>query len=427
MSALCVSASVFTVALGGLLASVTSAEAQSQFGCSELDAAHVPSVEGLDGFFFRIDPDLANYHAMTDEVVGEIAAISNALSARGTELIFVPLPTKAHVLPQKVGPEAEKYAYDADLAATMYDAQRAGLSGAGVTVVDARRAFLTSENASEAFFKTDPRLTNHGLRVLAEAIADQRVDWPATDSPGYVTSRGEPFLLGSTAHDVLQLSCLSDLPLVETTAFETLAKEAEHSMDAAPRVVFAGSSEIVDASLNFGGFLSEASGERVDVQVADASLSAFTAYLTSDSFRQSPPEVLIWAVAVWENVALGGDQPFREALAAIEDVCVADLDSGVAGPDRLRVALEEASFNASDTLMLDNASGTNGRAVFNFVGLDGQLRSRAVVRPPDVAHSGRFYMPLTGLWEAGVSYVDIETPLTEEALPVVALCRGSAG
>ncbi|SMX24016.1 alginate O-acetyltransferase AlgX-related protein [Boseongicola aestuarii] len=418
---------VLAVALGGFLGLASDAGAQSRFGCSALDAAHVPSIDGLDGYFFRISPDLANHNSMTDEVVAEVAAISAAMSARGTELIFVPLATKAQVLPAKLGPEAEKYVYDADLAATIYDAQRVRLSAAGVAVVDARRAFLASDDAHRAFFKTDPRLTNDGLRILAKAIADLRLDWPLAGGKGYVTTRGEPVVLDSIAHDVLQLSCLSELPSVETADYKTVAQSADDALDAPPRVVFAGPSEIVDASLNFDGFLSEVSGERVDLWLAKSSFSALTAYLTSEKYRQSPPEVLIWAVPVWENLALGGDQPFREAVAAIEDVCVSDLDAEVAGPDRLRVALGEATFNDAQTLMIENAGAAGGHAVFNFVGMDGQMRSRTVVRPADVARSGRFYMPLTGLWDAGVSHVDIETPLTESALPVVALCRGAAG
>mgnify|MGYP001818048781 CR=1 FL=1 len=412
-------------AFGCLFTMTSQADAQSRFGCCGLEVAHVPSVEGLDGFFFRVQPDLATFHAMTDQVIGSVAAISQALEARGTELIFVPLPTKAHVLPMKLGPEAEKYAYDADLAATIYEDQKARLSDAGVAVVDARRAFLGSEFAEQMFFKTDPRMTNHGLRVLTEAIAEERADWPLAD--GFVTSEGEPLALASLAHDVLQRSCLSDLPFVETTAFETVAQGGDTNLDAAPLVVFAGPSEMTDPALNLAGFLSDVAGRRAGVIGGETAFSALTAYVTSDAFRGSPPDVLIWAVPVWENLALGGDQPFREAVAAIEDVCVADLDKGLAGADRLRVALAEATFSAVDTLMLENSGAATDTAVFHFVGVNGEVRSRAVVRSGETVASGRFYMPLSGLWEAGVAYVDIETPLTGGALPVVALCRGAEG
>jgi len=418
-------AASMAIAMGFLVLSTSVVEAQSRYGCSALEGAHVPNIEGLDGFFFRIDPDLLTYNRMTDETVAGIAEISVALAAHGTELVVVPLVTKALAMPSKVGPEAEKYVFSADLAATMYQDQIDRLTLAGVATVDARLALLDASGTEPVFFKTDPRLTNHGLKALAKAIADGREAWPAGDGPGYVTTEEGPIVLRSKAHDVLQMSCLSDLPAVETTVFQTVAKGADYAMEDGPRVVFTGTSHTADASLNLSGFLSELAGEKVSViDGGESALEAMSAYLTSDAFRRSRPEVLIWAVPTWENLALGGDQPFREALAAVEDVCVSDLDIGLAGPNLLRVALGEAVLQGADTLFLDNSGVPDARAGFHFTGLQGQMRTRTVVRADDVPHSGRFYMPLTGLWEDGVAYVDIETPLTQGPLPIVALCRG---
>ena len=418
-----VSTALFAVLLGVSFGVGTDVQAQSRFGCAELDATHWPSIEGVDGVFFQIGPDLQTHHAMTDETVGRVAALSAAFEARGTELVFVPLPTKALAMPAHLGPEAEKFAYDAGLAATIYEDQIARLSAAEVSVVDARRALLGVENA---FFRTDPRLSNEGLRALVAAVGAGREDWPLDEAPGYVTSAGGSLELDSIARDVLQMSCWADVPSVVTTEFRTVATGADYAMDDGPRVVFAGPSGMADARLNLAGFLSEAAGRRAAVLGGETAFAALTAFVTSDGFRQSPPEVLIWAVPVWETLSSGGDQPVREALAAIEDVCVADLDSDVAGANRLRVALGEAGARSGDTLMLDNRQMVSATAVFHFVGLDGQERTRAVVRPDGAMSSGRFYMPLSGLWEDGVAYVDIETPLSDGPLPVVALCRGGA-
>ncbi len=409
----------------GLAAVTTPVVAQSLFGCSDLGNAHVPSIEGDSGVFYRIDPDLLTFHRMTQNTVADVAVLSDALALSGTRLIFVPLPTKALAMPFAMGPDAQRFAYDIDLAATMYDNQLVRLTSRGVTVVDARRAFLDAGAPEAPFFKTDPRVTNIGLQVLAKAIAKTVGAWPYENGPGFVTKAKGTINLASLSHLALQLNCLSDLPEVATMAFETVAKGANYAMENQPRVVFAGSGYTTDSQLNLGGFLSEAAGERVGlINGGDDTLAGLVSYLMSEAYLKSPPEVLIWEVPVASNLAIGGDQPMREALAAVGSRCIADLNVDATTSNRLRVVLSDVNHGPQDTLFLDNSAARADRAVFHFVSTDGRTRTRVVKRAEALEATGRFYMPLTALWEEGAAYVDIETAMSD-VVPSVTLCRGS--
>ena len=416
----------FAFAIGVALIATPSA-AQSLFGCSGLEAAAVPSIEGENGVFYQIDPDLMTSHRMSDEIVQQIAELSDAFEERGTRFVFVPLPTKALALPSTLGPEAVKFAYDSDLAATLYRDQVRRLSAARVAVVDAHVALSAGPRAIPSFFKTDPRLTNAGLNRLVDAVAETVGDWPTEFGPGYTTTQIGSTEVVSRTHMVLQLSCLSQLPEVAPDTYQTVAKRADDEMDKAPRIVFAGTEHTTSDDLNLDGFLQAASGEKATVlNGGEDALAALTAAVTSDAFRAEPPKVLIWAVPIWTNLALGGDQPMREALAAVEDRCVDDLDFEIMAPGRLRVAIGDAQFGPKDTLYLDNSAMGAKYASFRFVSPDGHSRTRVVNRSAADVTTGRFYMPFSALWTDGVSHVDIETPFSADAEPIIALCRGRA-
>ena len=381
-------------------------------------------MEGESGVFYRIDPDLLSFHSMPDAVIHQVAALSNTLATRGTQLIFVPLPTKALVLPDFLGPDAQRFAYDVDLAATLFESQIVRLEASGINVVNARRALLANEGDELAIFKTDPRLTNQGLSVLVDAIASKVGNWSSSAPQDEASVRAEFMDVPSFAHLTLQMNCLSDLPEVTTARFGTDTHTEVMESDANPRVVYVGSGNTADPALDLETFLSSASGARTYVvNGSDNALAGLAAYLTSDVFRASQPDVLIWEVPIWESLAKGGDQPMREVLAAAQDRCEGELDVEPQSSGRLRVSLSDIAYSAQDTLYLDNSEVDAKRAVFHFVAPDGRTRSRAVERDDELAATGRFYMPLTGLWDNGVDYVDIDTAVSEVTARV-ALCRG---
>ena len=92
--------------------------AQSVYGCSDLDGRHsLPSVEGADGIFFHVDPDLMMFHPFSDETAQDMSALSQALASRGTTLIYVPLPTKALAMPEHLPQAARDHGFEATVAA----------------------------------------------------------------------------------------------------------------------------------------------------------------------------------------------------------------------------------------------------------------------------------------------------------------------
>lgn len=398
--------------------------AQSLYGCRDLASAQTPSVEGRQGVFFRIDPDLLTYNRFSDEIVSAIAALSVGLAERGTTLIVVPVPTKALAMPEYLAPDVAIYGYDPALAASIHDDTLARLRAAGVGAVDARHALRSAVSGETTFFKTDPRLTNAGLSALARAIADRLPDAPAGEAPaGYRTSPTALRTLPSQDRLNLQMLCLTPLPEVTTMGFETLAEDPE-AADAPAPVVVVGTDLTGAPELNFAGFLSELSGLGVAGPVfAQDTVAAMSAYLTSDDYRLNPPGFLVWEVPSWANLGLRGDQPLRELAAAARNDCARDLAVTPAGGDRISVDLSGIPQDGALSLLLE--TGTEAaRADFHFVAAGGQKRTRPVVRAEDQPLTGRFYMPLTGLWAEGSARVEIEIVIDPGALPRVALCQG---
>lgn len=409
-----------------LLALPGLAEAQSLYGCEDLLSAQVPSYEGGDGVFFRVDPDLLMYNRMSDEVVEEVGRLSQTLSQRGTALVFVPLPTKSLAMPDHLGPDVAEFGYDPAVAATIFDDTVRRLEVAGVTTVDARRALRTATSGEPVFFKTDPRLGNAGILALAQATAEKLSGAQNGPSEAIFTSEatGEK-TLPSLDRFHLQLNCQAPLPDVTTMGFVTRRVVPKHDADSPAPLVVAGTALTGEPQLNFAGFLAEQSGLEVEQHsVAEDSLAAMSSYLTSDEFQLSPPEFLVWEVPVWTNLALRGDQPMRELMAAARGECGAGLAAERTAENRIRVRLGDVRQSPDLTLLLDTGDAPARRADFHFFAGDGRVRSRPVVRAEGQPPTRRFYMPLTGLWAGGSATVEIETDAAFGDLPLIALCQG---
>ena len=414
-------------ALAGLVAAMTAlptlAGAQSLYGCRDLLDAQIAAYEGKQGVFYRVDPDLLNYNRLSDAVVDRIGELASVLADQGTILIVVPVPTKALAMPQYLGPDAAAFGYDPTLAARIYSDTLARLTAAGAVTVDARLALRTNVAGEPVFFKTDQRLSSAGTFALARAAAERMRGGKQVNTP-FMTEATGMTTLPSAERVFLQMNCSASLPEVETMGHSTTRGGAETDEDRAA-VVLAGTDLTAAPALNLAGFLAELSGLAVaQHSVGSDPVAALSAYLTSDDYRQHRPEYLVWEIPVWANMAVHGDQPLREVIAAARDDCPQELIAEAAGPNILRVDLHEIEQGPEITLLLDNRSSAAPRAEFRFYNDDGQTRSRAVQRGPGDPLTGRFYMPLTGLWDEGSAFVEIETPFEPDDPPRIALCRG---
>ncbi len=413
-----------------------SAMAESAFGCQELFRSDfMPSLEGTEGYFFRVEPDLQMDHRLEPEVVGQLAELSRVLEARGTTLIYVPIPSKALIVPQRLPPGARDLGYDLVTAATIYELTLRDLREAGVQTVNARAALLATPGAASPVFQVDPRLTAAGAEALAAAVATAVTEverYPRVTKTLYRTQRDGTETIPSAMRMKLQDFCSSPLPTVTTERFRTFRSGTALSASASigisanedsARLMVVGSEISGLPASNLAGFLAEAL--QLDtgsvVVPGEDGLAAITTYLSSAAFEQSPPDFIVWTHPIWSSLAARGDQPMRALLAAAGTSCRAPLHldvgrDGVGHADLSRIALDPRL-----TLRLD--AGADARIVrFDFEGPEGLLRSRSIHLHPEQTSISRFFMPLSALWDQGATRVSIALDTSFGARPELMLC-----
>lgn len=414
------------------------AAAQSVFGCTDLaGTSRWASVEGAAGVFYRIDPDLMMAQPFSDDTVTALADLSRTLAAGGTRLIYVPLPTKSLAMPEGLPPAARDLGYDATLAATLYDDMLARLTAAGVTAVNARAALRGGADAAPSFFGPDPRLTAAGARRAAEAIAGTLATLPGVaDLPRvrFETRSASAARLPSAMRVALQRHCLMPLPEVETETYLTTRLDGGGASGNAllgtgpqARVALVGTDYSGDPAVNLGGFLSTATG--LDVQsyavTGGGAFAAISSYLTSRAFAEGRPAVLVWANPVFESLADHGDQPLRELIAAAGDTCRVAVPTGAgAAPGRMIADLAGLDPAVPTMLMIDTGGAPATSVTLEVRGPGTPARARSVHRHPGQVPTGRFYVPLDGLWPeaAAGATAEIRLDVAFGAAPLVTAC-----
>lgn len=411
------------LAMGFALLTGTQALAQSAYGCTDLGGRHnMPSVEGNNGVFFRINPDLHMFHSISDQSVARLAKLSAALKSSGTTLIYVPVPTRALVMPGSLPHMALDYGFQTDLAATVYDDTIRRLRGAEVLAVNLRSALRMSAQNALPFFATDPRLTPGGAQQMAQAIAktiSQTDGYDEISKARFTTTSGMPEIWPSTMRNKLQRHCMLEIPPVKapqhiTAMSQTRTLDANNSIfenhASGHRIALVGTDITGSAVSNLAGFLSQETGlDVIQYSVPDGgSFSAISSYLTSLAFQKLQPNYLVWANPVSNNLAKFGDQPFRELTAAARGGCHISVPvMRGARPTSIRAELSGLAAGQSYTLYVDADGGGASEARFDFISYQGLVRTRHIFRHPDQVKTGRFYMPLSGLWRQGVQAVDI--------------------
>jgi len=219
--------------------------------------------------------------------------------------------------------------------------------------------------------------------------------------------------------NALQRHCMIALPPVETDSFTTTRLRAASGTNdsalfgtarALPRIVLVGTEHAGEAASNLAGFLSEQTGlEVLPYTVAGGgSFAAISSYMTSREFQDAPPAYLVWVNPVENNLAQFGDQPLHELIVAAGDGCRVPLPV-LSGNDANTLTADLGTLDRSQsyTLFVD-ADGTQAtEARFDFHTAAGLARSQSVLRHKDQVKTGRFFMPLSGLWPQGAQTVDI--------------------
>ena len=431
LASLCVSA------LLTLLCPATG-QAETAFSCSGLDSQQkTAAIEGVDGIFYRVDPDMRMFNPFSDEVADQMATLSKALANLGTTLVYVPVPTKSLAMPGQLPQAARDYGFDVNIATTVYLEGIKKLQKRGVLAVDARQSLNAPLADGPSFFGTDYRMTSAGAAREAKAIADV-----VAAAPGYAdmpkgrfdTSPAGKVAVDSAMRSALQRHCLLPLPLAETDAYSSnrlqssgVAKDNSifGTGSSGARVAIVGTEIDGDPIANLAGFVAKATGLDTSqyAVTGGGGFAAISSYLTSSAFQDARPAFLIWTNPINENLALYGDQPFAELIAAAGDNCRVPLPVMV-NLQTNSVVADLTSLDAGQdyTLFVDASGAPASQAQFDFTASNGLVRTKSVFRSKDQVKTGRFYMPMSSLWPEGAQSVEITLDVPLGNAPRVLAC-----
>ncbi len=433
---------VLGLAAAALLAQPTQGMAQSAYGCTGLDQdKELPSIEGKDGVFYRIAASLRMDHSFSDRVVADLAELSRVLAENGTTLIYVPVPAKSLLMPEFLPDEAALYGFDVEIATAVYHDILDRLTKAGVVTVDIREAIVNrpADVQDLPFYKADFHWSASGASLAAQAIAETIKNQPGygdLDRATFETTPQEVGVAFSGMRRILQNRCLETLPQAETMTYTTTRIDSAEPTAGAGLDLFGDAEETVPLALagtsfsdspinNFPGFLSDfAELELVNYALTGGDqFGAMTSYLTSAEFQDARPRFLVWENPIYNNLAEYGDQPMRELIAAAGATCDTPLDVVVDDAlSQAEVDLSGLDLGPDDTLFVDTHRSVGLTTEFRFRSAEGVERSKTIVRGERLIRTGRFYMPLTGLWDDGAQSVTVSMSAAFAAEPSIFAC-----
>ncbi len=334
-------ASVLALAFAAMPAQAR--EAGQQFACPGVDAGEiegnylsVPVHQGSDGWFFREGSDIAEFFDYGGDTLGYLRRLADTLALRGIKLVYLPVPPKALMQPERLGAADVGAIFTPSMAIADFHDTVASLQQAGITTVDLLAAPDRLPAGADFFFARDFHWRPEGARMAALAVHDALADDPAYQELGktnYATAdlgRAEPFR--SAMLQALQRLCSDTLPQEKAELFETTASadSAEDLLgaddllgDGTTPVALIGTSFSDLDTFNFVGFLQEALG----LEVANYAISgggAFTAlesYVHSDSLDEAPPKFLLWENPAYDRLDGDGVNEFRQVIPAIAGYC----------------------------------------------------------------------------------------------------------
>ena len=408
--------------IGSLLLALCAAPALAQssnYGCEQLEAASPTAViEGRDGVFFRLSPDLRMNHPVSDGSIELLSEFSRELAAHGTTLIFVPLPTKGLAMPWALPERAADYGFEYDIAAEAFVETIARLRAAGVTTVDAYAPLLALDAETPPFISTDFHWSTYGARAVAEAVGETiRTDpnYAGLDKVTYETRSIGWIPAPPTFRQYVQAHCTRTLPMTAVEGFETRAldsaPQAGGGIFAAsvsqPSIVLVGTSMSQTPQFNFDGFLADAASlEVTNLAIAGGNqFGSILSYLMTREFQENPPRYLVWESPVYNNLGEFGALPLREMSAVAADRCV-PLEVANKGDGLLAATLDSTTLMPDSYVLADAGTNTARSAAFQFITEDGLSIRSSIVRGRRWSATSQFYLYAAPLWEPGVTHID---------------------
>ena len=415
------------------------AQEPSAYGCAGLEEASPTAyIEGRDGVFFRLGLDLRITYPVSEGSIALMARLSEALAARGTTLVYVPLPSKAQAMPESLPAEAAAYGYDPDLAATTYQEAVSRLRAAGIVAVDAQKPLRDVPQGEFAFVPTDHHWSSAGARAVAEEVGRtiQGTTGYADLDPAGVETRSLGVVdLPSPIRREIQALCRETIPPSATEAYETEVTPAAAgggifaAASEGPLVVLAGTSMSRTDAFNFDGFLAEATGLEVSNHAVTGGnqFGAVVSYMLSQAFQDAPPRYLVWENPIYNNLAEFGELPLRELIAAAEDQCT-PLQASRPDASILLADVPDGALSAQAFVRAD-AGDANGRAIrVDFLTADEGRVSAMIERSQRLGPTQRFYQYMEPFWEPGITQVEVrfDHPVSEDASLAICLDKETA-
>jgi len=410
--------------------------AQSAFGCDRLEeATPTPYVEGLDGVFFRLNLDFRLRHTVTEGSIELMSRLSQALAARGTTLIYVPVPSKGLAMPGSLPEQAAAYGFDHGIAVGIYEDTVARLREVGVVTIDALTPLLNLEDGQLAFIPADHHWSSAGSRAVAAEVGRAIAETPGYGDLEKVTTQTTslgPQDIPSPVRREIQAMCRDTIPPSTTEAFETEVTAPAASggggifaaEEGGPAIALVGTSMSRTPAFNFEGFLAEAA--QLDVVnyavIGGNQYGAIVSYLMSDEFLSAPPKYLVWENPIYNNLGEFGELPMRELVAAAIDDCT-PLD--VQRPDgRTLLAEVPGGELPADVYVRADAGTTRGRAIeIGFGTAEGLHIAASIERTQRLEPTRLFYQYMEPFWEPGISSVEVQFDRAVSGDASLAICK----
>ena len=290
-------------------------------------------VQGQDDWLFRSEAELPEQYGPSQEGLRHLERFARYLKrAAGTELVLVFQPTKGLVHPNKL-PENLPVKFSWPYARSNYLDALAKFRQAGLVVPDLG-PLLDEPNREEAYyFKRDHHWTPYGARRTARIVADrvrQMSVFQTLSQQDFTTRRTGLIRKDGSLQDAAERICGQAWPSQYVDEYRTELEggvsggeeSALFGDESLPPVTLVGTSNSKGAQdYNFAGALQEFLGvEVLNVAVAGGSYDgSMYEYLMSDSFRESPPKIMIWEIPAYHTLDSG--EFYRQVTPMISNGC----------------------------------------------------------------------------------------------------------
>jgi len=267
--------------------------------------------EGEDGWLYR-NYDLKDRFGPSGKGFVKLAELAETLSASGTQLLLIPIPTRGLVETKTLG----TINYDVQAGRKAYLKYLENLRFQGLEVPDLSALFTTGQeqlavSESTLFFSRDHHWNSQGAKRIASLTAKhiKLLDiYSALNKSDYRTkAEGQGEVNGSLQRAASKI-CNSAYPAERFDKYTTESLASDDLFEELPKaeVVLVGTSNSKGRlNFNFSGFLREYSQLNVlNMAVSGGGYGgALKKYLLSDDFVRRPPKILIWELPSYYSLS----------------------------------------------------------------------------------------------------------------------------